>query len=143
MTHTAHDTLLFDALRARAMEVVRSAHGRGEELSLVLVDRAGEVLTVMGDEHSSGRRMATRRARASASLGMSTADVSARVRGASMLRGASAADVGAGGVPVYSNGRLVGGLGVAGDDLALAGLLLEEARSVTVRPGAARLPRAA
>jgi uncharacterized protein GlcG (DUF336 family) len=138
-----HDTLLFDALRARAVEVVRRAHGRGEAVSFVLVDRAGEVVSVMGDEHSPARRTATRRARAAASLGMSTADVSARVRGASMLRGVSAADVGPGGVPVYSEGRLVGALGVAGDDLAFDVRLADEVRSASLRPSVAPLPRAA
>jgi len=141
--HASNDTLLFDALRARAVEVVQRAHGRGEELSLVLVDRSGEVVSVIGDDHSAALRMATRRARAAASLGMSTADVSARVRGASMLRGASAADVGPGGVPVYSEGRLVGALGIAGDDLTRDAMLAEEARAASVRPLAAPLPRAA
>ncbi len=141
--NTAHDTLLFDALRARAVEVVLRAQGRGEALSFVFVDRAGEVVSVMGDDHSAARRTATRRARAAASLGMSTADVSARVRGASMLRGGAAADVGPGGVPVYAEGRLVGALGVAGGDCALDSMLAEEARSASVRLPASPLPRAA
>jgi glc operon protein GlcG len=140
---TAQDTLLFDVLRARAVEVVLRAHGRGEALSLVLVDRSGEVVSVVGADPATARRTATRRARAAASLGMSTADVSARVRGASMLRGGSASDVGPGGVPVYLEGRLVGAFGVAGDDLAQDTMLAEEARAVSVRPLAAPLPRAA
>lgn len=140
---TAHDTLLFDVLRARAVEVVLRAHGRGEALSLVLVNRSGEVVSVVGDDHATARRTATRRARAAASLGMSTADVSARVRGASILRGGSASDVGPGGVPVYLEGRLVGAFGVAGDDLAQDTFLAEEARAASVRPLAAQLPRAA
>ena len=141
--NTTHDTQLFDALRARAVDLVVRAHGRGEALSLVLVDRSGEIVSVLGDDHTAALRMATRRARAAASLGMSTADVSARVRGASMLRGAAASDVGPGGVPVYSNGRLVGAFGVAGDGVALDGILAETARAVSVRPVAAPLPQAA
>lgn len=141
--NTSHDIQLFDALRARAGEVVRRAHGRGEALSFVLVDREGEVVSVMGDDHSAARRTATRRARAAASLGMTTADVSARVRGAAMLRGVSASEVGPGGVPVYSNGRLVGALGVAGEDVAFDLTLAEDARLASLRPSIAPLPRAA
>lgn len=141
--NTAPDTQLFDALRARAADLVLRASSRGEALSLVLVDRAGEVVSVLGDEHSAALRMATRRARAAASLGMSTADVSARVRGASILRGAAVSDVGPGGVPVYSDGRLVGAFGVAGDPLALEGILADAGRAVSFRPAAATLPRAA
>jgi len=44
---------------------------------------------------------------------------------------------------VYSEGRLVGAFGVAGDDLTRDAMLAEEARGASLSPQAESLPRAA
>jgi uncharacterized protein GlcG (DUF336 family) len=79
---------------------------------------------------------------------VSTAEVAARVRGASLLGRAPVNDVGAGGVPVYVEGRLVGALGVASLDgereARLAAELSDAASSLENEPVPdAPLPRAA
>jgi uncharacterized protein GlcG (DUF336 family) len=128
------DTLLFDAIRARAADAVARASSRGRSVSLVVVDRAGEVVSVSGAASSEARRLATRRARASASLGISTEDLGVRVRGAGALGAASTAramDLGAGGVPLYWEGRLVGAVGVAGVDRSTDVGVVDEARRVS------------
>lgn len=146
--HAHTDTQLFEALRASADALVARAHGRGEQASLVLVDRAGKVVSVLGDDDVFAREAATRRARAAASFGVSTAEVAARVRGASLLGRAPVNDVGAGGVPVYVEGRLLGALGVAAIDgereARLADELCDAATAVEGAPlPEAPLPRAA
>lgn len=122
------DSLILAALRARAGEIVRRARGRGLEASVALVDRDGIVAGTIGDEGESSRE-ALRRARTSASLGMSTAELGVRLRGAAGIPGAArASDVGAGGVPLFLDGRLIGAVGLSGGDARAVAALAEALR---------------
>ena len=64
--HAHADTQVFDALRASADALVARAHGRGEQAALVLVDRVGTIVSVLGDDDAVALDAATRRARTAA-----------------------------------------------------------------------------
>jgi uncharacterized protein GlcG (DUF336 family) len=125
---------LLDAIRTRTADAVVRASALGRLVSVVLVDRSGMVVSVVGAPSSEARRLATRRARAAASLRISTEELGARVRGAAALgarSGARCVDPGPGGVPLFWEGRLVGAVGVAGVDAPSDLGVLEEVRSVS------------
>jgi glc operon protein GlcG len=140
LTHT--DTQLFEAVRAGADAFVARVRGGGEAATLVLVDRMGAIVSVLGTDDLIARDAATRRARTAAQFGVSTEEVAARVRGASLLGRAPVNDVGPGGVPVYLEGRLVGALGVAGADASRDERLAKGLREAAQRLVSAPLPEA-
>ena len=116
---------------ARAMALVQRgmAHSaaRGLKLAFAVVEPSGELVAFarMDDAPYASIRLAQQKARTSARLRVTTADLEQRVLGgrAVLLSSDEVLAIG-GGVPIVVNGRVVGALGVSGaaaaEDAAVA-----------------------
>lgn len=109
-------SLTLDDANAMMARAKRAAAELGRSVVIAIVDDAGAPLHI---ERMEGARpysvdMALRKARAAASVGVSTQIIEAASRGAS----ASEMNPGQGGLPVMSDGQCAGAIGVSGASAA-------------------------
>lgn len=104
---------------------------KGLKMAFAVVEPSGELVAFakMDDAPYASTRLAQQKARASARLRLTTADMEERVQGgrAALITTDEVLAVG-GGVPIVADGRVVGALGVSGataaEDAALAAALV-------------------